>query len=193
MMRPMRTWILLVAVLAACGDDDGPSSQNDGELGGHCYPNGTCNIGLTCSAGLCSVVDASVSGDGQQGGCADDSALEPNEAYTSAWVTPVDTTKTLNLASLAICPAGDKDVYAITLNTANENLEIIVVYETSTPALQASILNSSGIALANATMTAAKTIRAYTPNMPTGTYYANVQGPGTGQNNYSLTINVTGP
>lgn len=35
---------LLAVVILGCGD----SSIPDGSLGGHCYPNGTCNQGLTC-------------------------------------------------------------------------------------------------------------------------------------------------
>lgn len=44
--------LLLVPIVTAwnaCGDE--PRSQ--GELGGICYPNGTCNVGLVCTSGLC--------------------------------------------------------------------------------------------------------------------------------------------
>ena len=61
--------------------------------------------------------------------------------------------------------------------------------------LQGAILNSSGIAIANATATTANEKRAYTPNLPIGVYYVQVTGPASGTtttNNYKLDINVTG-
>ena len=56
------------------------------------------------------------------------------------------------------------------------------------------LVNAGGTAIQNATSTAtARQIRAYTMNLPAGTYYVRVQG-GTGDtNNYSMTINVTSP
>ena len=92
---------------------------------------------------------------------------------------------------------GDKDTYSITITTANQNLEMLFDYDEGGADLQGSLLNSGGVPIANAsatTMTRQK--RAYAPNMPTGTYYAQVYGPNSGTattNNYKLTINVTGP
>jgi hypothetical protein len=132
--------------------------------------------------------------------CADDSALEPNDSIAQAFQTPVATTKnTLTFAGLAICPMGDKDDYSVTITTANQNLEVIIEYDPAIGAeLAGSILNAGGQAIANASpvtgMTGVK--RAYTPNLPTGVYYASVFGPTMGPlltNNYKMTINVTGP
>jgi hypothetical protein len=48
----------VVIVVAACGGNNGPGN---GEVGGHCYPNGTCNTTLVCSAGVCTApVDAGI-------------------------------------------------------------------------------------------------------------------------------------
>lgn len=45
---------VLVLSLVACGAPDGPDgASEDGEVGGHCYPNGTCNVGLACVDGVC--------------------------------------------------------------------------------------------------------------------------------------------
>lgn len=49
-------------LVAAClGEDVAPTSTaagERGERGGPCYPNGTCNGGLVCAAGVCAVGDA---------------------------------------------------------------------------------------------------------------------------------------
>lgn len=134
--------------------------------------------------------------DAGKGNCADDSTLEPNDSIQMAFQTPVATQKnTLMFAGLAICPANDVDNYAITITMANQNLEMIIEYDASGADLQGAILNSGGTPIANAAvMTGASgTRRAYTPNLPVGNYYAKVFGPGTGTNNYKLTVNVTGP
>jgi hypothetical protein len=129
--------------------------------------------------------------------CADDSMLEPNDMISSAYQTPVATQKnTITFAGLAICPAGDKDNYAVTITTANQNLEVIIEYDAGGADLQGSILNATGTPIANASPVTGEAgkRRAYTPNLPTGTYYAAVFGPSMGQlttNNYKLTITVT--
>jgi len=97
----------------------------------------------------------------------------------------------------SICPSGDKDNYSITITQANQNLEVLIEYDPAMGAdLQGAILNSGGTPIANASPTDAMHRRAYTPNLPTGVYYASVFGPMTGAlttNNYKMTINVTGP
>jgi hypothetical protein len=115
-----------------------------------------------------------------------------------AWQTPVDQTKNFPLAGLAICPTGDKDTYAITIRTANENLEMIIEYETDGAPLQGSILNSGGVSIQNTSPVAGagNKARAYAANLPTSVYYVQVYGPNSGgltTNNYKLDINVTGP
>lgn len=137
--------------------------------------------------------------DAGKGNCADDSMLEPNDSIQMAFQTPVATQKNnLTFAGLAICPAGDKDTYSITITMAQQNLEMLVEYEGTGADLQGSILNMGGTPIANAAvMTGATGVRrAYAPNLPTGTYYAQIYGPNSGAvqtNNYKLTINVTGP
>jgi hypothetical protein len=194
-----------VLLLAACSY---PSPRGEGELGSHCYPNGTCNVGLSCSAGTCVPADAAVpdapvdapSIDAAVDAgfpCNNDSQYEPNNDYTTAYLTSVDMTKTLTLADLALCPATDTDTFAVAMSTPNQNLEMLVDYGATSNPPQAAILNAGGIAIANATMVQSLRIRAYTPNLPPGTFYVWIDAtntpPGEARNNYTLTINVTGP
>ncbi len=60
---------LLLAVLAVgCGGSHVGGGQAAGAEGGACYPNGTCNTGLTCASHLCVKLpgDADASGPGRQ-------------------------------------------------------------------------------------------------------------------------------
>lgn len=162
-----------------------------------------CPDGYSCmmngsGASVCVAPNGQIP-DGGNGNCADDSALEPNETIQTAFQTPVAAQKaSLTFAGLAICPMGDKDTYAITITTEGQNLEVIVVYDANGAVLNASILNSGGIPIANASPVSGMdgTIRAYTAHLPAGNYYAQVTGPTSGTlttNNYKLTINATGP
>ena len=201
-MRTLSLACLLAASVAACN----PYDPDLGDAPFFCGPadqEPRCPEGYMCmpSAGsggteVCVAPNGMIPVDGNNTNCADDRSLEPNDSTATAWITPVDTTKSFPLSSLAICPAGDKDNYSIMMTTANQNLEVIVEWEPGGAELQAAILNSGGVAIANATTTVSNTKRAYTPNMPSGIYYAQVFGPNQGSlttNNYKLSINVTGP
>jgi hypothetical protein len=54
---------LLFVGLIYCAGCGGNNAATQGELGGHCYPNGTCNVTLSCSGGICvaAVADADTS------------------------------------------------------------------------------------------------------------------------------------
>jgi len=202
----MRSLLLIViasttaALGAACSPYDpdlgmspflcGPADQTP-----RCPDGYSCQ--MTTSGEYCLSEGGMVPVDGNNLNCADDSTLEPNNTYMQAWQSPVATQKTmLVMAGLAICPSGDKDNYAITITTTNQNLEVLIEYDPAGGDLQGSILNSGGTPIANASPTDPGHRRAYTPNLPTGVYYAAVFGPMMGAittNNYKLTINVTGP
>lgn len=203
-MRTFSLFILASAALAACN----PYDPDLGQAPFFCGPadqTPRCPEGYTCmsNAGsgsggteVCVAPNGTIPIDGQPANCADDRSLEPNDSTATAWITPVDSTKTFPLSSLAICPAGDKDNYSIMMTTPNENLELLVEYEASGAELTAAILNSTGVAISNASATGATTKRAYVTNLPTGIYYAQVYGPASGSlttNNYKLTLTVTGP
>jgi hypothetical protein len=62
---------LLLAMCAACSDDD---AKEAGTEGGPCFPNGTCMEGLTCASDLCvkmagdaAAEDSTVAGDAAPG------------------------------------------------------------------------------------------------------------------------------
>jgi len=60
----------------------------------------------------------------------------------------------------------------------------------------ASILNSGGVPIANATVVSSNptSLRAYTPNLPIGTYYVQTYtSTTTTAHPYTATVNVTGP
>lgn len=167
----------VIVMLAACHR----TFVDDGELGGPCLPDGTCADGLTCVADMCrggqSVTDAPRDTPGTPPAdalCTDNS--EPNESLGTATVTTVDGVKNLAYIALAICPATDIDVFRVSIGTANEALEAIVDYQNASSGIFMSILNSGGVAIANATATAQpKRLRAYAPNLPVGTYYVQVR------------------
>ena len=46
---------LAVALVLSCGEPGG-SQPETGTEGGTCFPNGTCNAGLTCASNLCVVM-----------------------------------------------------------------------------------------------------------------------------------------
>jgi len=128
--------------------------------------------------------------------CANDSNLEPNDTKDMAYQTPIDgvSRTTIPYAGLAICPAGDKDWFAINL-MAMTSIEAIVTYETWGAPLQVSIVGPNGQPLANGSPTSTPNqIRAYINSLASSqTYYVEVFGPASGEaltNNYGLTINT---
>src|SRR5205823_10961433 len=128
--------------------------------------------------------------------CANDSNLEPNDTIGTAYVTPIDgmTRTTIPYAGLAICPAGDKDNFAVNLGTMT-SLEAVVTFETWGAPLQVTIVSSpNGTPLATTQPVAGmpNAVRAYVANLAgSTTYVVQVFGPASGTqltNNYSLTI-----
>jgi hypothetical protein len=180
---------------------------NQGSLGAHCYPNGTCDVTLSCNGGVCIRADAAVAIDAPADAaidapadaaidapfpCNNDSAFEPNGTIQTAFQTPVAATQlSVVYASLAICPTTDVDVFKVNTTVTTQNLETLITYGTGDP-LDASILNSGGVPIANAAANGANSLRAYVANLPVGSYYVRVATTA-GENNYQLTINVTGP
>ena len=65
-MKPIRSWpvaLTVLVVLGACGR----ACTGEGDEGGPCFPNDTCNDGLTCLSELC--VDA---GEGEGHECGEE-------------------------------------------------------------------------------------------------------------------------
>ena len=201
----MRTIRFLIPALLLSFGACTPYDPNLGAAPFLCGPmdqSPRCPDGYAClmqnNGEYCVKEGGSVPVDGRPANCADDSQLEPNDTIMNAFQTPVATQKnTLTFAGLAICPMGDKDTYSVTITTMNQNLEMIIEYDEGGADLSGSLLNSGGVPIANAAATGtARQKKAAAPNLPTGTYYAQVYGPNSGTgttNNYKLTINVTGP
>ena len=125
--------------------------------------------------------------------CNNDSAFEPNGTIQSAVQSPVATSQTsVNYPSLAICPQGDADFFEDRHHRCHaEPRDPRLVRPGRSGASVDSQRGRCGDSR-NAVPNGASALRAYTPNLPVGTYYAHVDA-ATGQNNYQLTINVTGP
>jgi hypothetical protein len=197
----MRTSILIVSMLAgfaACS----PYSPNLGNEPFLCDTvDPKCPDGYECQDGgggrmVCVTAHGTVTDAGTDSNkCADDVMLEPNNDISHATQTPLDSPKkTIPYAGLAICPAGDKDTFAVNISAANENLEATLVYEVGGAVIQLSMLNSGGGPIANGMPTGMNTTHAYVPNLPVGTYYVQAFGPASGTfttNNYKLTLTVT--
>ena len=59
------SWMVLTAVLwSSCGSSG--SGEAVGTVGEPCYPNSTCNLGLTCEEGVCVQVASGLDGDSEQ-------------------------------------------------------------------------------------------------------------------------------
>jgi hypothetical protein len=92
----MQTTLRVLAVLAPLGaaallvvPDAGCGSSSGGGQGGErqgCYPNGTCNAGLTCASGLCVNLDGSVPN--LDGGSSDADAAPPGTDASADVGTP---------------------------------------------------------------------------------------------------------
>lgn len=193
---------LFISLIAAC-------SPYDPDLGASPFLCGKeepkCPDGYTCNGTAC--VNGSGGGSGQVDApktsgfqCDDDSATEgpsKNDSTGTAWQTPVATNKTtFPLAGLAICPAGDKDNYSVTIVTEGQNLQADITYQDDGAPLQVIILNSSGSPISSSSPNGADMATTKVPNLPTGTYYVQVAvAPGTTlvENNYKITFTVTGP
>ena len=128
--------------------------------------------------------------------CADDSNLEPNNDITHATQTPLDQQKkAIPYAGLAICPAGDKDTFAVTLSAANESIDATLTYDVGGAVLQLSLLNSGGGVIGNGSPMGMNVSHANAATLPIGVYYVQAFGPASGTfttNNYKLRI-VTCP
>jgi hypothetical protein len=193
-----RAALLALVLVTACDsydDDLGVTPFLCGESAPRC-PDGYACVpdGLT-GREICVREGSSLSEDFD---CADDSLHEPNNAFEEATVTMLDAETTQSFAGQAVCPAGDRDLFAITITTMNTKLELSVDFETGGATLQAALLNPMGVPVASAKPVDGDpmTLTASVQNLPTGTYYASISAPVTGElsvNNYDLVVTATPP
>jgi hypothetical protein len=178
----MRGWLLVVITLAAC-------DAYDHDLGSTPFLCGTseprCPTDYSCiedpNSGDQVCVDSdSLTGTGN---CADDSALEPNDTLAEATAASA----TYERDGLAICPATDKDTFAIAV-TAPITIELSVTFEHGAT-LRAAILNAGGIPLATGSLDEdTRTLHAVAEANAAGMYYAQVSSPSGRSNNYKITL-----
>ena len=117
--------------------------------------------------------------------CTDDTAREPNDTLTTA-----ATAGRAFDAIGSVCPANDRDTYAVELR-ANDGIEVVVDATPGGNVLDASILNAGGVPIARAAR-GTNQLRAAATAQTAGTYYVQVFGGADGAvNNYALAIRVT--
>jgi hypothetical protein len=185
-------FIATCAALAAC------YSPNLGSSPFACGSSAPlCPDGYSCSSGMCVEGGGNVSGTdgGNTGGCSD-SAIEPNNSYTQAFVTPVAAQKmTFTMTGLAICPAGDIDVYELTTDADMQTLTAAINYDASGAALDMQILNANGMSIKNGTAMSGMSniVSASVADLASNSnYFVMVQASmASDQNTYTLTINVS--
>jgi hypothetical protein len=187
----MKTIAGFLLVLGAC-TPFAPDLDDTPYLCGDSEPR--CPDGYRCVEGSPSVC---VSDNGEPPdnsfNCKDDSALEGNnrnDDIAHAFVTPVDTPKTdFPLTDLAICPAGDRDTYAINLTMTNKGIKVTTSWAGGEP-VTAVIMNSGGATIAPAMPDGGTASKACATNLPPQTYYVQASAAASAQNNYNLTITV---
>ncbi|MDB4954636.1 MAG: hypothetical protein JWO36_2205 [Myxococcales bacterium] len=198
-MRALSLVLVAIALAPACSPyspDLGTTPFLCNDTDPKCPENYTCQDGgggrMVCVLPGGTVSDANA----DSSNCANDSNLEPNNDITHATQTPLDISKkAIPYSGLAICPAGDKDTFAVTLSTANENIDATLTYDVGGAVLQLSILNSVGGAIGNGSPMGMNVSHANVQTLPAGVYYVQAFGPASGTfttNNYKLRI-VTCP
>ncbi len=183
-----------MTALGACDaydEDLGPTPFLCGEAAPRCPDGYGCQMDGLTGEEICVGNNDSLS---QDFDCADDSANEPNNGLEEATVTPVDTMKTFAAEGQTVCPAGDRDLFAINISQMNSAIELIVDFEAGGAELQLALLNAGGVPISTAKTVSEMKLRAAAQNLPVGTYYASISAPvmeTISVNNYKLAIAVT--
>jgi hypothetical protein len=128
--------------------------------------------------------------------CNDDSEIEPNDSLSDPTLTSIPQLRdSLRLVTLAICPEEDQDFFRFDIDEAGKDARIDVTYQSDRGELLLDLLNSTGVSIRSGTPLSEdpNTLRAEIPNMPTGTYYAQVRATEGVRNNYNIEITTSGP
>jgi hypothetical protein len=202
----MRGAYLLLALTTACS----PFSPSLGQTPFLCNPDSEpkCPDGYSCTPigmqNVC-VKNGTVPPDAPDPNrpCYPDMGIETangsnNDSLTTAYPTPVATTRNDADLAGAICPAGDLDYFSIQL-TATQSIELTLTYQDWGAVLQGELENSGGGRLVQLSpMTGVeRTMHAKVSGLTSAQYYVKVSGPNVmgmeGRNNYDLKIVVTTP
>jgi hypothetical protein len=197
----MKTMILITLV-AACSVNDTKKLAPDGQLGGACYPNNTCDAGFSCEESFCvEGPDAGVVAmDAFYYPCNDDSMFEPNEtlatAYNVGGLGSADASMSWgrNYPKLAICPGADKDWFKMEILSAISSLKVEIVYDSPLHggvALQLGLYAPNQVLIGTGSAGSAYDTLDVTYANPTGDLYVLVNSDGTGEDNYALTLTAT--
>jgi hypothetical protein len=128
-------------------------------------------------------------GDGGGEECNNDSAIEPNNTTNQAWTTPIPANRDcISLVSLAVCPAGDVDLYRFGVEENGKNLKAEVTANLGAGALTLRVLNNAGSPVANGQAVDGDTLQLIFNNMAVGVYYVEVAAPEDVTNNYIIDI-----
>lgn len=198
-MRAAASLLFVVAGLASLG----ACNAYDPDLGDRPFRCGTddppCPDGYRCmeyspSERICEREegvgpDASAGGDGDDFQCNDDSSIEPNDMTSNAWTTPIPANAaSVSLVQLAICPAGDKDLYRFGVEVNAKNMRAEIVTDLAAGALSLRVLNGSGSPIAPGAPISGTEVAVAVNNLAIGTYYVEVSGGEGVRNNYTIEI-----
>ena len=139
---------LLIALSAACSPyspDLGTAPFVCGSGDPKCPDGYDCVPAGSSSTMVCLQANGTLP-DAGSGQCADDSSLEPNNTIQNAHLFSALPVGGLKLAGLAICPAGDKDTYAIAPppSGTTQTLTATITFDANQAILVVNILNPSG-------------------------------------------------
>jgi hypothetical protein len=188
----MRLALLLPLALAACDAYDtdlGPTPFLCGETAPRCPDGYGCQTDGLTGEEICVGNDDSLS---QDFNCADDSANEPNNGLEEA--TPADPMKAFSVEGQSVCPAGDRDLFAISISEMNSAIELVIDFEAGGAELQLALLNAGGVPISTGKTVSEMKLRAAAQNLPVGTYYASISAPvmeTISVNNYTLAVTVS--
>lgn len=196
----MRTLAFLItaAALAAC-------NPYDPDLGARPFKCGTseprCPDGYTCNGtgttAVCEQAGAAdahpASADASHVQCGTDSMIEPNDDLGHALQTPVrNSTADYQLVKLAICPAGDIDMYGFNTTAVGQNVRITLTYDPSQGPLAMQLQTRNGTPAGFDGQPSGNTIVIVTNRLSVDQWYLKVSAATAGAvNNYDLDINVT--
>lgn len=183
-----------VAALAAC-------NAYDPELGDRPFRCGVdepvCPDGYECveyspSERVCeraSGTSPDASPDGDNFACNDDSQIEPNDTTSNAWTTPIPATDdSVSYVQLAICPAGDVDLFRFGVDVNNKNMRATVTTDLSVGQLNVAVLAGDGSPVVMGTPVSGTEVVVAFNNMAIGTYFVRVSGAEGVRNNYTISI-----
>lgn len=188
---------LVAAALAGCSPYD-PELSDTPFLCGDEAPR--CPDGYACIADLagrmvCSTQPAAPGAAGQAP-CADDLPLETaarNDTIETAYRAPIAApARSILLAPLAICPAGDKDTFAVQITRSPQDLEAIATWAGDPPVV-VEILDDAGRPVVRGVAAGDHALRAYAANLPVGTFYVQASAAAGVSDRYQVEITVTGP